>query len=219
MTEGARPARRLTLFIGGAFLCVLAYVAFRFAALDADAVFELFASPWGPVVYVLLFSALEPFGVAGLVFITPGSLVWDWQLLFLYSWLGSIGAGIVGFSFARTIGRDWAAQRIPQRLRRFDDRLAENALRGVIFVRLVTFLFPPAHWLLGLSRVDFASFVAGTAIGMAPAMAVLTWFVSEVSNLVVEQAAPPWLFAILVVFVIVVIVWFRRRGAASEPGG
>ncbi len=139
---------------------------------------------WGPLVYVAVFSLLEPAGVPGILFIVPASLVWPLWLAFLLSWAGSIGAGVVGFGFARSIGHDWAQARLPDRLRGYDQRLAERGLTTVIVVRLLFFLAPPAHWVLGLSRVRFSTFAAGTAIGVVPGVALLT---------VVGKGAVVWL--------------------------
>jgi uncharacterized membrane protein YdjX (TVP38/TMEM64 family) len=98
-------------------------------------------------------------------------------VLFTLSWLGSIGAGITGFSFARYLGRGYVERHVPDRLRVYDQRLAERGLRTVIVVRLTLFLMPPAHWLLGLSQVRFRSFVLGTAIGFLPGIALTTYIV------------------------------------------
>lgn len=145
--------------------------------------------PWAPVLYVLAFSLLEPLFVPAITFIIPGAVVFPyWQLLML-SWLGATGAGVVGFVFARTLGREFVEQRLPPSLRVYDERLARDGLRTVIFVRLTFFLAPPAHWLLGLSRVDFGSFVLGTAIGFVPGIVVLTYVVAFVGGTVLDWLA------------------------------
>ena len=168
---------RWALVLGLAALLGYAWTAGWFSELDAES-FERWirdAGPWGPVFYVALFVVLEPFGVPGVVFVVPGGLVWSWPTLFLLSWAGATGAGIVGFSFARTLGREWVERRLSDRARAYDEALAENGLRTVIVIRLLFFIAPWAHWLLGLSRVGVRDFVLGTAIGLAPMMALFTW--------------------------------------------
>jgi uncharacterized membrane protein YdjX (TVP38/TMEM64 family) len=129
---------------------------------------------WGPFWFVLAFGLLEPFGVPGAVFALPAAAIWPLPLAVLLSWLGSILAGVVGFSFARFLARDWVAARLPPRLRDVDARIALRPLATVIVVRLTLFLFPPAHWALGLTRVGFVPFVLGTAIGFLPGITLLT---------------------------------------------
>ena len=50
---------------------------------------------WAPILYVVAFALLEPFFIPGLAFMIPGSVVFTFPELFAFSWLGSIGAGIV----------------------------------------------------------------------------------------------------------------------------
>ena len=147
-----------------------------FDLLDAERVRSLLteSGAWGPVLYVASFALIEPLGAPGILFIIPASFVWPLAVAFALSWIASIGAGIVGFSFARWIARDFVQRHLPDRFNRFDRQLAERALLGVIVVRLVFFLAPPAHWVLGVSRVPFGTFVLGTAIGFAPGVALMT---------------------------------------------
>jgi uncharacterized membrane protein YdjX (TVP38/TMEM64 family) len=144
---------------------------------------------WGPVVYVLGFALLEPFFVPGLAFMGPGALVWSAPELFVYSLLGATGAGIVGFSFARYLGRDYVASRLSPRQLAWNERLGRSGLRSVILVRAVFFIAPPGHWLLGISPVSFPIFVLGTVIGFAPPLALLSWVLVEVGGTVFDWLA------------------------------
>ena len=168
---------------------LLGLVASIFAALYFAGFLDLIREPervramllelgiWAPILYVLAFSLLEPFFVPGIAFMIPGAFVWSFPELFALSWLGSIGAGIVGFGFARHLGREYVERHLPERFRKYDEQLATRGLRAVILVRLTIFLAPPAHWMLGLSSVGFGRFVLGTAIGFLPGIAALTYVV------------------------------------------
>lgn len=171
---------------------------------------------WGPVLYVALFALLEPFGVFGIVFVAPGSLVWSWGTLFFLSWLGAIGAGIVGFTFARSIGRDFVSRHLPERLRHFDERLATHGLRTTILIRLIFFLMPPAHWVLGLSQVRFGTFVLGTAIGFLPGIALFTLVGKSAVDALREQ--PGWLPLVVGVTLIGFVVVSRRLTGGRAAG-
>ena len=172
---------------------------------------------WAPVLYVLAFSCLEPFFVPGIAFMIPGAIFFSFPVLFALSWLGSVGAGIVGFSFARFIGREFVEKRLPERMRVYDERLATKGLQTVILVRLTLFITPPAHWLLGLSRVRFIPFLIGTAIGFIPGMALLTYtvvfFGESMGDWIVDR--PPGFFAGVA---LVVIVFIRLRRTLAKRG-
>jgi uncharacterized membrane protein YdjX (TVP38/TMEM64 family) len=176
---------------------------------------------WAPILYVLAFALLEPFFVPGIAFIIPGAVVWGFPALLALSWLGSIGAGIVGFSFARYLGRDYVERHLPERLRRYDQDLAERSLRTVILVRLTLFIAPPAHWMLGVSQVRFVPFVLGTAIGFLPGMAALCYvvvFIGETLGAWLgSQPAEIWIaLGIGVILMVAGRRWWSRRNARKR---
>ena len=177
------------------------------------------AGPWGPVLFVAVFSVLQALAVPGLVFIGVAIVVWPPWEAFLWLWAGSVGAGSVGFAFARTIGRRWVATHLPERFRRFDARLATSGLRYVVAVRVVFYLATPAHWLLGLSGVPFRTALLGSAIGFLPGSAL--WAFAGGSVLAWAGARSPGTWVALgaaVALLLVARVVRRRRRAASAAG-
>lgn len=213
---GARA--RIVVLLVVAVAGIGAYVSGAGEFLEVDRFVALLRSLgiWGPVLYVALFSLLEPFGVFGIVFVAPGSLVWDWSTLFLLTWLGSIGAGIVGFTFARSIGRDFVSRHLPERLRRFDERLATQGLRTTIMIRLIFFITPPAHWVLGLSQVRFGTFVLGTAIGFLPGIALFTLLGKSAVDAMRSQSG--WIPVLIGIAVVGSVFAYRRLTSGRADG-
>jgi uncharacterized membrane protein YdjX (TVP38/TMEM64 family) len=152
--------------------------------------------PWGPLLFVLAFAALEPFGVPGAVFVLPASLAWPTGFAIAMSVLGATGAGIVSYVLARGVLGDRFEQRLPARLRAFTAHAREHPLRSVIAVRVVFGLAAPAHWALALAGVRFAPFVIGSLIGFVPPMALLVVFGrAAIEWLERQQSAWIWLVA------------------------
>jgi uncharacterized membrane protein YdjX (TVP38/TMEM64 family) len=174
----------------------------------------------GPLVYAALFSLLQPFGVMGFFFIAAGALVWDAWTLYLASWLGAVGAGVVGFAFARSFGREFAARHLPASAHRYDELLARNAFAGVLTVRLVAGLWQPAHFLLGLSRVGFWPYLAGTTLGFAPQVALLTWTGASVADYLASEGTghPAWLAAAIAAGIAAFVVIRSRRARRRSQG-
>ncbi len=210
--------------VGGFAFVVLALATWQFVAIasqGSDGVREIFEAlgPWAPVLYVVSFALLEPFGAMGILFVGPGSLIWSWPELFVLSWLGAVGAGVVGFSFARWLGRDWVAARIPARLLAYEAQLERRPLLGVTLLRTFLFLWPPVHWMLGLSRVRFAPYLIGSAVGFVLPMAAFTWLGKSIADEVLSQ--PPGVLVALGVGLVVLIGvsrWLlsRRSGAPAD---
>ena len=179
------------------------------------------AGPWGPILFVALFSLLEAVGVPGLVFIGVAIVVWaPWQA-FVLIWAGSLGAGCVGFAFARTLGRRWVAAHMPERCRRFDARLATSGLRYVVAVRLFFYLATPAHWLLGLSGVPFRTACVGSAIGFAPGSALWAFAGGSVFEWIRRQPPRTWAAVATAIALLAALrlAWRRRRATAPTGSG
>jgi uncharacterized membrane protein YdjX (TVP38/TMEM64 family) len=198
------------------------------AALHATGMLDVWGEPerakamlldmrgWGYLLYVGCFALLEPFGIPGAAFVLSAGLVWSTPVAFTLSLVGGVGAGIVGFSVARFLARDWISARLPQRFRRFDDRIAQRGLMTVILVRLVFFLAPPSHWVLGLSNVRFATFVFGTAIGVLPGMALLTLAGALGGEWLAGQQPIVWGLALVAVTAWLAARRFRRRREVDD---
>ena len=133
------------------------------------------AGGWGIAAFVVAFALLQPLGVAAHVFIVLAAVVWAPWVALLASWSGAILAGCVAFAFARYVGRQWVQDRLPPRLRAWDERLTERGFRTVLTMRLLLFTFGPMQLMFGVSRVGFVAFVAGSALGLLPMIAAETW--------------------------------------------
>lgn len=212
LVNSKRTRWALALALGG--VLGLIWSQGGFDRLDAESVETWIrdAGVWGPVLYVGLFALLEPFGVPGILFVVPGGLVWSWPTLFALTWTGATGAGITGFLFARTLGREWVQEKLSERANAYDEALAENGLRTVITIRLLFFIAPWAHWLLGLSRVRFRDYVLGTIIGLAPMMALFTWLGANAIDWIRER---PLVGTLGLVALISAIAFAARRFHAS----
>ena len=103
-------------------------------------------------------------GAPGFLFLLPAVALWHPWESFLLLWLGAIGAGLVGYLFARGVGRRIVERHLPQRLRSFDGYLGAHALRSVIMLRVMLYLATPAHWGLGLSSVSLRPLLLGSAL-------------------------------------------------------
>lgn len=133
------------------------------------------SGPWGPLLFLAAFALLQPMGVASHLFILSAALVWDPPVAFMLSWLGTTAGGCSAFFFSRYVGREFFQKRMPTRLQRYDERLQTHRFRTVLGLRLALFTFGPMQMMLGISRVRFGPFLAGTALGVIPVVAFETF--------------------------------------------
>ena len=174
------------------------------------------AGVWGPIVIVLLFSILEPFGTPGAIFLLTAATLWSFPLAFLVNWLGATGAGMVGFAFARYLGRDWVEHRMPSRLRLWDERLSGRGISGVVLFRLFFFLNPASHWALGLSSVPAPTALVGTLIGFIPPIVLWTYFGAEILDWFEAQSSGTWIAVAVAIIAVIAFRKYRQRRANAE---
>ena len=183
------------------------------------------AGAWGGVLFLAAYSCLQPFGVNGLVFLLSAPLIWSPTDAFLLNWAGTIGTGLFSFWGARFVARDWIQERLPRRIRRFDDRLRTHGLRTVFLLRLIFYTAPTVQWALGVSRVSFVPFFAGTVLGVAPFTLMTTLVGVRVAAWIEEHPVATWpwdqlwpvlLIAAVLIATIGVFVLRKWRATAVE---
>lgn len=200
MSIAPAPARWKRVLLLAAIVGILAAVwwtgAFELFR-DLNRVRALLTSwgPWAYVLYVGSFTVLQPLGIPAVFWFLAAGLLWSFPLAFALSMTGAVCGASLGFFFARYLARDWVAARLPGRIRRYDDNIAANALRSVILIRLIFLLAPYTHWILGLSKVRYGSFVLGTAIGSIPNIGIVTWFGEAALRWLEAQSPVAWVVA------------------------
>jgi uncharacterized membrane protein YdjX (TVP38/TMEM64 family) len=93
-----------------------------------------------------------------------------------------IGASLA-FLIGHYLGRDFAASIIGDRLKRFDDAIERNGFATVFYLRLVYFPFTPMNFGMGLTKVRFRDYVAGTGLGIMVGTFIFTFFVGTIKDI------------------------------------
>jgi uncharacterized membrane protein YdjX (TVP38/TMEM64 family) len=179
MVATSTRGRWLRFAAGLLFLIAVLVVLFGGFAEGADATqirqWLLDLGWWGPLVFLVAFALLQPVGVAAHVFILAAALVWPPFIALPLSLGGAVAAGCVAFGFARFVGFDWVQARLPDKVKGYDEALIIRGFRTVLVLRLTMFTFGPMQLMLGVSKVRFGPYVAGTALGLLPLIAVETF--------------------------------------------
>lgn len=174
------------------------------------------AGAWGPILFVLLFAVGNGLGAPGFLFLLPAAALWPAWEAFALNWVGSIGAGLVGYFFARGIGRNFVERHLPRRLQGLDRHLASRAIRGVAALRITLFLAAPVHWALGLTSIAPRDLLIGSVIGFAPPVFFWTFASDQFFAAMLEGRANAWLaVGGFVLAALVLTVWLARRRTAA----
>jgi uncharacterized membrane protein YdjX (TVP38/TMEM64 family) len=149
------------------------------------------AGAWGFAVFVALFAVGVLLHVPGMVFVAAGMLVYGKLLGFFACLAGAIVAVCASFVMVRAVGGNALGSIRRPFLRKMLARLDQNPLRWLILLRAVLFISPPLNYALALSSVRFRDYAVGSAIGLVPTMALVTFLFDRLFN---HPTIRAWLF-------------------------
>ncbi|HVJ88954.1 MAG TPA: VTT domain-containing protein [Labilithrix sp.] len=174
---------------------------------------------WGYVAFIVAYTVLQPFGVPGTIFIVAAPLIWPWPTAFALSMTGTMGASVVGFSFARFVAKDWVSPRIPATLRKYDEALGRNAFQTVVILRLIFWMPQVLHSFFGVSNVGFWTHFWGSLVGYVPPLLIVSYLGSEMFDASGKMKPDAWpiMGGLLVTsLVIATIARLRRRTSTTK---
>jgi uncharacterized membrane protein YdjX (TVP38/TMEM64 family) len=120
--------------------------------------------------------------VPGTLLTTIGAAIFGPYFGFLYVWTGAIIGSTLAFFIGRYLGRDFTASLIGDKLKRYDEAIERNGFATVLYLRLLYFPFTPMNFGMGLTRVSFWDYFAGTGLGVIVGTFIFTLFVGTVKG-------------------------------------
>jgi uncharacterized membrane protein YdjX (TVP38/TMEM64 family) len=172
---------------------------------------------YGPLLTVLAFVILSLVlvPVLGMTLVT-GLLFGPW-LGSLYAVIGCFASAILAFWIGRWLGTD-ALHRFRCKFPKVDEHLRRNGVVAVFLIRKVPLPFTPVNMVVGASRIPFAEFLIGTALGMGPIVIVLATTGSAVGALI-GGADASWTPILLLVAGLLIAIGLNRfmRDRDQEP--
>ena len=161
--------------------------------------------PWAPilVIGIYLVGGLIAFPVVILIAATAAAFG-PWLGL-LYATAGTLSSAIVTFAVGALIGRDVLRNVLGPRLKRVQRKIVKGGVLAVAAIRMVPIApFTVVNLVAGASEIRLGSYVAGTVIGMAPGLIVMSALGHQFVRILSEPK--PGEYALLFAFVVVWIV-------------
>jgi uncharacterized membrane protein YdjX (TVP38/TMEM64 family) len=140
------------------------------------------AGLWAPLVYMAVYAVGVCLFVPGTLLTGLGAAIFGPYWGFLYVWVGAMLGASGAFVIGRTLGREFAASLIGDRFKRYDDAIERNGFATVLYLRLVYFPFTPMNFGMGLTKVRFRDYVAGTGLGIIVGTFIFTFFVGTLKQ-------------------------------------
>jgi uncharacterized membrane protein YdjX (TVP38/TMEM64 family) len=137
---------------------------------------------WAPLVYMIVYAVGACLFVPGTLLTALGAALFGPYRGFLYVWVGAMVGATAAFWIGRTLGREFAASLIGDRLRKYDDGIERNGFATVLYLRLVYFPFTPMNFGMGLTKVRFWDYFAGTGLGIMVGTFIFTFFIGSLKE-------------------------------------
>jgi uncharacterized membrane protein YdjX (TVP38/TMEM64 family) len=140
------------------------------------------AGMWAPLAFILVYTAGVCLFVPGTLLTALGAAVFGAYWGFLYVWIGAMAGATAAFWIGRTLGREFAATLIGDRLKKYDDAIERNGFAAVLYLRLIYFPFTPMNFGMGLTKVRFWDYFFGTALGIIVGTFIFTFFIGTLKG-------------------------------------
>jgi len=170
------------LFIAGAIVLI------RFTPVKdyvtAEMLGALLASVghWAPLLYIVVYAVGVCLFIPGTLLTGLGAAIFGPYWGFLWVWIGAMIGSAGAFVIGRTLGREFAASLIGDRLKKYDEAIERNGFATVLYLRLVYFPFTPMNFGMGLTRVRFVDYMTGTGLGIIVGTFIFTFFIGTLKD-------------------------------------
>jgi len=139
-----------------------------------------------PIVFMVIYAIGICLFVPGTVLGAMGALFFGTWLGFLYVWVGAMTGAMLSFLIGRYLGREFTASLIGEKLDRYDEAIERNGFVTVLYLRLIYFPFTPMNFGMGLTKVRFWDYVAGTGLGIMVGTFIFIFFVGTLKDVWTE---------------------------------
>ena len=169
-------------FIIGAVLLVRLTPVKSYLTPEALGRFLDMAGVWAPVLYMIIYAGGVCIFLPGTLLTGIGAAIFGPYWGFVYVWVGAMAGASAAFFIGRTLGRDFAASLVGDKLKKYDDGIERNGFATVLYLRLVYFPFTPMNFGMGLTKVRFRDYFFGTGLGIIVGTFIFTFFIGTLKE-------------------------------------
>ena len=172
----------LVSFIVGAIFLIRFTPVKNYLTAEALSRFLETAGHWAPLIYIVIYVVGVCLFLPGTLLTGLGAAIFGADRGFVYVWIGAMIGASAAFFIGRTLGREFAASLIGDKLKKYDDAIERNGFATVLYLRLVYFPFTPMNFGMGLTKVRFWDYVAGTGLGIIVGTFIFTFFIGTLKD-------------------------------------
>ena len=134
---------------------------------------HLLASPWGPLLYIVLYACSPLFFISAAVLAVIGGAAFgagsigNLALAIIYTIVGSLGAAQTAYGMGRLLGTNL----LPTDegvISRYTERMRQNSFMTVLIMHLLFLPYELVNFLAGILRINWQAFIFATFLGSLP---------------------------------------------------
>jgi uncharacterized membrane protein YdjX (TVP38/TMEM64 family) len=167
-------------------ICAIAVVRFtpvkNYLTADELGRFLDKAGFWAPLVFIVVYAVGVCMFIPGTLLTGLGAAIFGAYWGFVWVWIGAMIGASAAFWIGRTLGREFAASLIGDKLKKYDDAIERNGFATVLYLRLVYFPFTPMNFGMGLTKVRFWDYFFGTGLGILVGTFIFTFFIGTLKE-------------------------------------
>jgi len=169
------------------------------------------SSDLAPWIFIFLYIALSVF-LPTTPMMAVGGIVFGFWFGFLYTTIAGFVSSVFTFFLARILGRSFVGSLLEHKgsliLEKYDGKMRKHGITTVVVLRIMPIMpFNVLNLLMGISKVSFKNYVAGTVVGLIPSNILAVYFGSLVLTLAFREIS--LYLAVLLVVGLIVLAYFR----------
>jgi uncharacterized membrane protein YdjX (TVP38/TMEM64 family) len=131
---------------------------------------------WAPFVHVAICILIGAIGMPASPFLVVGAAIFGAFWGTLWNWIGILLASAAGYALARLLGRELVERIGGEKLKRAEKLLHRRGFFPLVALRFLPLPFTLVNAAAAVVGVRFTRFFLASALGMAPPIAILTYF-------------------------------------------
>jgi len=181
-SKGLMKALILVVFIVAAILLVRYTPIKDYLTADGLGRFLSTVGFWAPLVFIAIYAIGVCLFLPGTLLTGLGAAIFGAYWGFVYVWVGAMAGASAAFLIGRTLGREFSASLVGNKLQKYDDAIERNGFATVLYLRLVYFPFTPMNFGMGLTKVHFRDYFLGTGLGIIVGTFIFTFFIGTLKD-------------------------------------
>ena len=156
--------------------------------------------PWGPLVYILIYSITPSLFLPGLPVTIAGGLAFGPVYGTLFAIVGATIGACLAFLVARYFARSQVESLLEGKLKKIEEGVEKKGWIFVAITRLIPiFPFNLLNYAFGLTKIKFSHYAITSFICMLPATATYVVLSSSLLDLLKGRVSPELIFGIVLV--------------------